>query len=74
MVVGVKKSMGLHNLQFINAHALGFYIVSRRLLATDLNTEINTSNHCEVFLLLSLESLWNLGNKNSSGLTPLAYD
>jgi hypothetical protein len=25
-------------------------------------------------LLFRLQSLWNLGNKNSSGLTPPAYD
>jgi hypothetical protein len=32
------------------------------------------SNHYEVFLLFLLQSLWNLGTKNSSGLTPPAYD
>jgi hypothetical protein len=38
----------------------------------DLNTEIGTSNHYEVFLLFRLQSLWNLETKNSSGLTPPA--
>jgi hypothetical protein len=40
----------------------------------DLNTEISTSDHYKVFLLFHLQSLWNLGTKNSSGLTPPAYD
>jgi hypothetical protein len=64
----------LHTVQFTAAHALGFSNFTNRLLATDLNTEIITSNHFEVFLLFHLQSLWNLGTKNSSGLTPPAYD
>jgi hypothetical protein len=32
----------------------------------------STSNHYNVFLLFRLQSLWNLGTKNSSGLTPPA--
>jgi hypothetical protein len=47
----------LHTLQFTVAHALGFSVSTSRLLATDLNTEIITSNHHEVFLLFRLQSL-----------------
>jgi hypothetical protein len=54
----------LYNLQFAVADALGFSVFTSRLLATDLNTEIITSNHYEVFLsstnfprLSSLENL-----------------
>jgi hypothetical protein len=65
---------GLHTFQFTVAHALGFQVFTSRLLATDLNTENSTSNHYEVFLLFRLQSLWNLGIKNSSGLTPPAYN
>jgi hypothetical protein len=64
----------LHNFQFTVAHALGFSVFTSRFLATDINTETNTSNHSEVFFLFRLQSLWNLGTKNSSGLTPPAYD
>jgi hypothetical protein len=49
-------------------------VFTSRLLATDLNTEISTSTYYEVFLLFRLQSLWNLRTKNSSGLTPPAYD
>jgi hypothetical protein len=35
--------------QFTVAHELGFSVSTSRLLATDLNTEISTSNHYEVF-------------------------
>jgi hypothetical protein len=45
-----------------------------RLLATDLNTETSTSSRYKVLLIFRLQSLWNLGNKNSSELTPPAYD
>jgi hypothetical protein len=45
-----------------------------RLLVTDLHTETVTSNYYKVFLLFRLQSLWNLGTKNSSGLIPPAYD
>jgi hypothetical protein len=38
------------------------------------NTEISTSDNYDVFLLFRLQSLCNLGTKNSSGLTPPAYD
>jgi hypothetical protein len=64
----------LHNFHFTVAQALGFSVFTSRLLATDLNTETSASNHYEVFLLFRLQSLWNLGTKNSSGLTPPAYD
>jgi hypothetical protein len=64
----------LQNFQFTVTHALGLSIFTSRLLATDLHTEINTSNHYEVFLLFRLQSLWNLGTKNCSELTPPAYD
>jgi hypothetical protein len=48
-----------HNLQSTVAHALGFSVFTSRLLATGLNTETSTSNHCEVFLSLLLQSPWN---------------
>jgi hypothetical protein len=64
----------LHNLQFTVAHALGFSVSTSRLLTTVFNTETSTSNHYKVFLLFRLQSLWNLGTKTSSGLTPPAYD
>jgi hypothetical protein len=51
----------LHNFQFTVAHTLGFPVFTSRLLATDLNTEISTSAHYEVFLLFRLKSFWNLG-------------
>jgi hypothetical protein len=38
----------LHTFQSTVAHALGFSIFTSHLLAMDLNTEISTSNHCEV--------------------------
>jgi hypothetical protein len=40
----------LHNLQLTVTHALGFFVSTSRLLATDLNTDTVTSNHYEVFL------------------------
>jgi hypothetical protein len=52
---------GLHIFQFAVAHALWFPVFTGRLLATDLDTEISTSNVFEVFLLIRLQSLWNLG-------------
>jgi hypothetical protein len=64
----------LHTFQSTVANALGFSISTSRLLATDLKTEISTSNHYEVSLLFRLQSLRKLGIKNSSGLTPPAYD
>jgi hypothetical protein len=64
----------LHNLQFTLAQVLGFSVFTSRLLATDLNTETSTSNYYEVSLIFRLQSLWNLETKNSSGLTPPAYD
>jgi hypothetical protein len=51
----------LHNLEFTVAHALGFSVFTRRLLATDLNTETSTSNHYEVILPFLVQSPWNLG-------------
>jgi hypothetical protein len=38
----------LHTFQFTVAHAVGFPVFTSRLLATDLNTETSTSQHCEV--------------------------
>jgi hypothetical protein len=64
----------LHTFQFIFAHALGLPVFTTHLLAMDLNTATSPSPHYEVFLLFLLQSLWNLGTKNSSGLTPPAYD
>jgi hypothetical protein len=64
----------LHTFQFTAAHALGFSVFTSRLLATDFNMETSTSNHYEVFLLFRFRSVWNFGTKNSSGLTPPAYD
>jgi hypothetical protein len=58
----------LHTFQFTVAHALGLFVFTSRLLATDLNTETSTSDHYEVFLLFRLQSLWNLG----TNLTPPA--
>jgi hypothetical protein len=51
----------LRTLQFTVAHALGFSVSTSRLLATDLHTDTNTSNHYEVFLSFLVQSLWNLG-------------
>jgi hypothetical protein len=48
---------------FTVAHALGFSVSSSRPLATDLNTETSTSNHCEVFLPFLVQSPWNLGTQ-----------
>jgi hypothetical protein len=42
--------------QFTIAHALGFWISTSRLLATDLKTETSTSNHYYV-LLFCLQSI-----------------
>jgi hypothetical protein len=61
----------LHTFHFTFVQALAFSVFTSRLLATDLNTEINTSNH---FVLFRLQSLWNLGAKNSSRLTPPDYN
>jgi hypothetical protein len=49
----------LHTFQFTVIHALGFSVSTNRLLATDLNTGIITSNHYEVFLSFLLQSPWN---------------
>jgi hypothetical protein len=59
---------------YITAHALGISFSTSRLLEIDLNTEISASNHYEVFLLFRLQPLWNIGTKNSSGLTPPTND
>jgi hypothetical protein len=61
----------LHTFQLTVAHALESPVFTS-LMTTDLNTETNTSNHYEVFLVFHLQTLWNLGTKNSSGLTPPA--
>jgi hypothetical protein len=58
----------------LHTHTRGFSVSASHLLATDLNTEISTSNHYEVLLLFCLQSLWNLRTKTSSGLIPPAYD
>jgi hypothetical protein len=60
----------LHNFQFTVAHALGFSAFTSRLLATDLNTETSTSNHCELFLPFLVQSPWNLGTQLKSLLDP----
>jgi hypothetical protein len=64
----------IYTFQFTVAHALGFSVSTIRLVAMYLNTETSASNHYGVSLLFRLQSLWNLGTKNSSGLTPPAYD
>jgi hypothetical protein len=53
----------LHTFQFTFAHALGFSIFTSPLLATDLNTETSTSDHCEVFLPFLVQSPWNIGTQ-----------
>jgi hypothetical protein len=40
----------------------------------DLHNLQFTVSHYEVFLLCFLQSVWNLGTKHFSGLTPPAYD
>jgi hypothetical protein len=40
----------LHTLQLTAAHALGFSVFISRLLEMDLDTEISTSDHYDVFL------------------------
>jgi hypothetical protein len=66
----------LHNCKFTVAHARGFSVSTSRLLATDLNTETNTANHYEVFLVFLVQSPWNLGTelKLRLLLTHPAYD
>jgi hypothetical protein len=66
----------LHTLQSTVAHALGFPVITSHLLATNLNTETNTSNHYEVFLWSRFQSPWNLGTqlKLRRLPTPPAYD
>jgi hypothetical protein len=49
-------------------------VFSSRLPATDLNTETSASHHYKVFLLFRLQSHCNLRTKNTSGLTPPAYN
>jgi hypothetical protein len=44
-------------------HALGFSVFTSRLLATYLNKETITLNHCEVFLSFFVQSPWNLGTQ-----------
>jgi hypothetical protein len=68
----------LHNLQFAVTHALGLSVFTSRLLATDLNAEISTSNHSEVFLPFLVHSTWNLGTQvklslAASGLVLYSY-
>jgi hypothetical protein len=42
---------------------VGFSVFTSRLLATDLNTKTNTSNHYEVFFPFLVQSPWNLGTQ-----------
>jgi hypothetical protein len=49
-----------HTLQPTVAHALVSSVSTSRLLATDLNTEISSPNHYEVFLSFLVQSSWNL--------------
>jgi hypothetical protein len=60
----------LHTLQFTVANALGFFVFTSRLLATDHNTETSTSNHYEVFLVFLVQSLWNHGTQLKLSWTP----
>jgi hypothetical protein len=53
----------LHNLQFIVGHALGFSVLTSRLLVTDPNTETSASNHGDVFLPFLVQSPWNFGTQ-----------
>jgi hypothetical protein len=53
----------LHTLQFTVAHALGFFVFTSRLLATDLNTETSTSNRYEIFLPFLVQPFWNVGTQ-----------
>jgi hypothetical protein len=53
----------LHTFQFTFAHELGFSVSISHLLAKHLNTESNTSNHYEVFLLFLVQSPGNLGTQ-----------
>jgi hypothetical protein len=48
----------LHSFQFTVEHALGFFVFTCRLLATDI-IETSTSNHYEVLLSFLLQSPWN---------------
>jgi hypothetical protein len=52
LLVTIKYSgiADVHTFQFTVTHALGFSVSTSRLLAMDLNTEINTSNHYEGLL------------------------
>jgi hypothetical protein len=52
----------LQHLQFTVTHALGFLVSTRHLLATDLNTETNISNHYEALTFL-VQWPWNLGTQ-----------
>jgi hypothetical protein len=53
----------LHKLHSTVAHALGFSVSTSRLLATDLNTETNTSDlsryHCTIAFIKSSNSQEN---------------
>jgi hypothetical protein len=49
--------------QFNVAHSLGSSVFASRLLATDLNTEISTSNHYEVLLPFLVQSPRDLGTQ-----------
>jgi hypothetical protein len=40
----------LHNFQFTVSHALGLFVFTSHLLATDLNTETSISTHYEVII------------------------
>jgi hypothetical protein len=50
----------LHAFLSTVAHALGFSVLTSRLLGTVLNTETSASHHYEVLLPFLVQSLWNL--------------
>jgi hypothetical protein len=50
----------LHTFHFTVAHVLGFSVSTSRLVATDFNTEMITSNHYEVFFDPILQNWFSL--------------
>jgi hypothetical protein len=69
IAINTALSLHLHTFQFTVAYALGPFVFTSRLLATDLNTETSTSNHYEVFLPFLVQSPWNLGTQLKSLLS-----
>jgi hypothetical protein len=59
----------LHTFQFAVAHALGFSIITGRILAADLNAETSASNHYEVFLSFLVQSPCNLRTQPKTPLS-----